>query len=227
MEEVFSSIIRTAVSFILLLIILALFGRQINAHKNHFNMAMAITIGSLIANMGFNINLDYWPMVCSFLTLVVLYYLAVISTYRLPFFQKILSGPSSLLIEEGKIIEKNMAEAKYTKEGLHQQLREKGIFSLSEVRKAILEPNGTLSIEEKAPQEKGSFASPVPDAIYANLHLPAEMILNGVCQYHHFPEQFVSWFEGYLYGKELKTEKIKYAVISSDRVLFIVPFPKN
>lgn len=229
MEEIVSSIMRTAFSFLLLLVILALFGRQINAHRNHFNMAMAITAGSLVANMGFNVNLDFLPMLFSFITLVFLYYLAAIGNYRSPFFYKILSGPSSILIEDGKIKEKNLAGAKITKEGLLQLLRENGVFALSVVKKAILEPNGTLSIEKEAPLDKGSFACAIPDFLLNSTQLPAEIIQDGTSLFQAFPDQFISWFEGYLYGKGVDAKTVRYAVISSEKVLFLVPFlpPKN
>ncbi|RDU36505.1 hypothetical protein DRW41_13325 [Neobacillus piezotolerans] len=222
MEAIIPSILRTAVSFLILLFILAMFGRQINAHKNHFNMAMAITAGSLVANMGFNVNLKFLPMLCSFMTLVLFYYLAAIGTYRSPFFYKILSGPSTILIENGKINEKNLASVKIPKEGLHQQLRENGIFSISEVKKAILEPNGLLSIENKAPLEKGSFACVIPEYLLKGVQLPAELIRDGECLYRMYPEQFISWFEGYLYGKGMDSKTVGYAVISSDSVLFAI-----
>lgn len=223
-EEIVSSITRTAFSFLLLLFILALFGRQINAHRNHFNMAMAITAGSLVANMGFNVNLDFLPMLFSFITLVILYYLAAIGTYRSPFFYKILSGPTSILIEDGKINEKNLAGAKITKEGLLQILRENGVFSLSEVKKGILEPNGALSIEKEAPLDKGSFACAIPDFLLDGVQLPAEIIREGTSLYQALPDQFISWLEGYLYGKGVDAKTIRYAVISSESVLFLVPF---
>ncbi|WP_053366794.1 DUF421 domain-containing protein [Bacillus sp. FJAT-27245] len=222
MEEIASSILRTAVSFLLLLFILALFGRQINAHKNHFNMAMAITAGSLVSNMGFNVNLKFLPMACSFATLVFLYYLAAIGTYRSPFFYKILSGPSSILIADGKINEKNLRSVKLTKEGLYQHLRESGIFKVSEVEKAILEPNGILSIKKKAPLDKGSFACPIPEFLLKDVQLPAELIRDGACLYRTYPVPFISWLEGYLYGKSVNAESVRYAVISTDRLLFLV-----
>ncbi|WP_316569958.1 YetF domain-containing protein [Neobacillus sp. YIM B06451] len=224
MEEIASSILRTAVSFILLLFILALYGRQINAHKNHFNMAMAITAGSLVSNMGFNVNLKFFPMLCSFGTLVILYYLAAIGSYRSPFFYKILSGPSSILIQDGKINERNLASVKLAKEGLYQQLRENGIFAVSEVKKAILEPNGILSIEKKAPLDKGSDAYPIPEYILKGVQLPAEMIRDGACLYRTYHGQFISWFEGYLFAKGLEAKNIRYAVISTEGVLFLVPY---
>ncbi|WP_347549124.1 hypothetical protein ABFG93_16600 [Pseudalkalibacillus hwajinpoensis] len=76
MEEYLIAISRTMGSFILLTIVTLLTGKHINSHKNHYSYALSITIGSFIANMGFNTKLNFFEMLASFLSLILLFSLA-------------------------------------------------------------------------------------------------------------------------------------------------------
>ncbi|WP_043933745.1 DUF421 domain-containing protein [Bacillus sp. EB01] len=219
MEATFSSILRTAVSFILLLVISYFFGRQINAHRNHFNMAMAITIGSLVANMGFNINLKFWPMVWSFVTTVLIYYAAANVSFRARILEKWLSGTPSILIENGQINSRNLAAAKYTEESLLQQLREKDIFSIKDVQTAILEPSGVLSVQKKEPPKEGNFVTQIPLSYLKGLIGPSELIIDGNIVTAETAPELYSWLDGYLYGLGYTKEDVAYAVLSSQGTL--------
>ena len=46
MEEVLQTIVRTTISYILLLGITFLFGKRMTTHLNHHSFAVSITIGS-------------------------------------------------------------------------------------------------------------------------------------------------------------------------------------
>ncbi|MBN8191249.1 hypothetical protein JI667_03725 [Bacillus sp. NTK074B] len=59
MSGIVISVIRTLVSFILLVLLALGIGKHINAHKNHFSFALSITIGSQIEKMGFNTHLRF------------------------------------------------------------------------------------------------------------------------------------------------------------------------
>src|SRR3990172_8621356 len=52
----------------------------------------------------------------------------------------------TLLIHSGKIIKKNLAKEKITTEALYQALREHGLEKIEEVKLAILEIDGTISV---------------------------------------------------------------------------------
>jgi len=74
MEEVVYTILRTVVSILILMVCSLWFGKQINAHINLYNFALSITIGSFIANMGFDIKLNFMPMLSAFLTLILIFF---------------------------------------------------------------------------------------------------------------------------------------------------------
>lgn len=63
--------------------------------------------------------------------------------------RKIIDGESTVIIQNGKLLERNMFRNRYNIDDLMQQLREKNIFDPSQVEFAVLEPNGELSVLPK------------------------------------------------------------------------------
>ena len=64
--------------------------------------------------------------------------------------RKILEGQPLVVIKNGKIIRKNMANTRYDLAELLMALRKKDIFDLGEVEFAVLEPNGKVSVQKKS-----------------------------------------------------------------------------
>ena len=54
-----------------------------------------------------------------------------------------------LIIKDGRIVEKEFNSQKYTVSDLMSQLHEKDVFSISDVKYAIIETNGNLSVITK------------------------------------------------------------------------------
>ncbi|MDW7675788.1 MAG: DUF421 domain-containing protein [Bacillota bacterium] len=64
--------------------------------------------------------------------------------------RKLIEGEPLVVIQNGKIFEKNMSKVRYNADDLMMQLREKGVFDMGEVEFAILEPHGQLSVLKKS-----------------------------------------------------------------------------
>ena len=67
-------------------------------------------------------------------------------SYRSPFVRKVVSAPPLCLVMDGELMHRNLRREYITEEELWAQLREQGVDSLSEVKKAYLEPNGKFSV---------------------------------------------------------------------------------
>ncbi len=66
--------------------------------------------------------------------------------YRFPAFERILRAPTLVLVENGKILRKNMKAELVTMEELMAQLREKGIEDCAQVKRACMEADGMISV---------------------------------------------------------------------------------
>ncbi|MGN0479201.1 MAG: DUF421 domain-containing protein [Hominenteromicrobium sp.] len=64
--------------------------------------------------------------------------------------RRVICGKPVVIIQEGRILQKNMKELRMSIEDLFEQLRQKDVFSLGDVAYAIVETNGTLSVVKKA-----------------------------------------------------------------------------
>ncbi|MDN3015398.1 DUF421 domain-containing protein [Paenibacillus sp. BSR1-1] len=222
MHLVSEAIIRTCISYIVLMVVSLWVGKQVNSHTNYYNFALSITIGSFIGNMGFDTNLHFVPMISSFLTLILIYFfLSFISANSRPF-RRWLSGQPTVIIENGKILDANMKKIRYTLDDLNQQLREQGIFDIFEVEYALLEVSGKLSVLKKTQYQNVSMKDFNPANLNENVILPKELIMDGKIIEKNFNQNFSKqWLEQELKSRSVQIKAVQYAVISSNGSLFI------
>ena len=62
---------------------------------------------------------------------------------------RFVEGAPTLLVHNGKVIEQNLRRERLTREELMAALRRQGIFSLEEVRLALLEETGAITAMKK------------------------------------------------------------------------------
>lgn len=222
MEDIISSILRTVVSYFVLMTVMLWIGKQVNSHTNYYNFALSVTLGSFIANMGFDTNLHFTPMLASFLALILMYFFfSLISAKSRPF-RRWLSGQSTVIIDKGKILEVNMKKVRFTLDDLNQLLREQGIFDIFEVEYAILEVSGNLSIMKKTQYQNISKKDFNPNNYNQEIMLPIELIMNGSLVEKNFNKNYSrQWLYQELKTRNLQIKDIQYALISSNGSLFI------
>lgn len=73
-------------------------------------------------------------------------YLLEWAAHRYPAVRRILHAPTLILIENGKMIPKNMRAELVTKEELMAQLREHGLEDFAQVKRAYMEADGMISV---------------------------------------------------------------------------------
>ena len=74
------------------------------------------------------------------------------ASHRFPAVRRILHAPTLLLIENGKMIRKNMRAELITKEELMAQLREEGVEDYAQVKRACMEADGMISFIKMEPR---------------------------------------------------------------------------
>lgn len=73
-------------------------------------------------------------------------YLLEWAGHHFPAFERVLRAPTVVLIQDGKILRKNMRAEFVTKEELMAQLREKGVEDCTQVKRAYMEADGMISV---------------------------------------------------------------------------------
>lgn len=96
------------------------------------------------------------PLLGCIISIILLVSLEVISSVFIMKFSKmrsLIQGNSVVIIEEGKVVEKNLKKLRLTIEDLMEALRLKDVFDIKSVYMAYIETNGSLSVKLKNENE--------------------------------------------------------------------------
>ncbi|MCA1053977.1 DUF421 domain-containing protein [Rossellomorea aquimaris] len=221
MSEFWFPVIRTFISFLVLIFVTYFVGKHINSHKNHYSFALSVTVGSFIANMGFDTEHPFKEMFISFLVLVLTFYLFLSLSFKSRKFRTWISGSPTVLIEHGKLLDENMKKVKFSIDDLNQHLREFGVFDINQVEYALLEVSGVVSIKRKERYEPFSkWDGSVPSA--ASTTIPVELIMEGRLIHENFTPQYDErWLNDELEKRKVKVGHIYFAVVNTKGNLFI------
>lgn len=152
-SEVLLVIFRTIFVLIILFVLTRLMGKKQVSQMNIYDYLIGITIGSIAADISLDIEKDLFAGVTC---LVLLGLSAIIVTYfslKSIKCRRFFIGTPTVLIENGKIIEKNMRKEGIDINDLQEEARQFGYFDLSKVNYAVLEISGKISFLAKAREE--------------------------------------------------------------------------
>jgi uncharacterized membrane protein YcaP (DUF421 family) len=68
------------------------------------------------------------------------------AAYRSPRLSRLLEPTPLVLVDHGRMLRANMRREFLTPEELHSKLREKGVDDISQVKRAVLETDGEISV---------------------------------------------------------------------------------
>ncbi|PLR80060.1 hypothetical protein CVD25_21885 [Bacillus canaveralius] len=171
MEEYLAIIFRTLFVYTLILFIFRLMGKREIGELSILDLVVFIMIAEL-AVVAIEDPKD--PLIDTILPMgllmVVQIGLAFISL-KSKKFRDLIDGRPSVIINKGKIDEKAMKQQRYNFDDLMLQLREKHIRNIADVKFAILEPSGQLSVFEKS-KDAGQITIPlIVDGVIQAEHL--------------------------------------------------------
>ncbi|MGV3487648.1 MAG: DUF421 domain-containing protein, partial [Tuberibacillus sp.] len=145
--------IRSIFSFLFLLIICRILGKQQISQLTFFDYIVGITIGSIASSLSVDQNIKILNGIASLLVWGALSLVVAFLTMKSRMFSTIVAGQPTILIENGKINEKNLKKSKLTLDQLMVNLRKKNAFKIADVELAVFETNGELSVMKKSDYE--------------------------------------------------------------------------
>jgi len=152
MKDIPHILLTSICSIIVLFVIARLIGNRQVSQMSLFDYINGITLGSIAAEFATSLEDDFWKP----LTAMVVYGLAAfaisIVTCKSMTLRKWINGQPVVLLENGKLYEKNLMAAKLDINEFLTQCRTAGFFDLSQVQSAILETNGQISFLPTAQQ---------------------------------------------------------------------------
>lgn len=150
MFDTLNVILRVVLAMLFLFTATKLLTKRSLSNLTFFDYIAAATLGTIAGNLAFNVKI---PISIFLLSMVLTTLITVLASYlslKYRPLRKFLAGEPTTLIENGKILEQNMAGLKYSYDYLIQQLRQEKIFDIGQVEFAILEPSGELSVQLKS-----------------------------------------------------------------------------
>ena len=142
-------IVRGLAVYVFLLVLLRATGKRQIGQLSPFDLVLLLVLSNAVQNsMNGGDNSLIGGMVTA-ATLVALNYLIGLATTRNKQVEAFIEGRPQVLIHNGVLFEDVLARAKLTHHELNAALRRAGCASTQEVRSAVLENNGTISVIQR------------------------------------------------------------------------------
>lgn len=141
--------IRALISLVVLFLITKLLGKKQVSQLSVFDYVIGISIGNFAAEITTSLDTQFVNGILAMLIFGFIAYLVSVFTMKSMVLRRIFMGTPTILIDKGKIIEKNLRKVKFDVNDLLEQCRINSYFNLDEIEYALLEVNGTLSILSK------------------------------------------------------------------------------
>jgi uncharacterized membrane protein YcaP (DUF421 family) len=124
-------------------------GRRELSSLQPFDLILLIVLGDTIQQGLTQDDYSITGAVIAVGTIASLQVLTSWGAFRFPWMRRALDGHPIVLVEDGKVIEKNLRRERLTIADLAQQARTNELASLEDVQWAIFEPSGTISFIPK------------------------------------------------------------------------------
>ena len=137
---------RTLILYLLIIIGIRLMGKRQVGELEPSELVLALIIADLAAVPMQDFGIPLLSGIIPILTLLCITMIISVLTMRSVRFRAIICGRPSIIVEDGKILQKEMKRNRFTVDELMEELRMKGVTDISTVKYAILETNGRVSV---------------------------------------------------------------------------------
>ena len=144
---------RAFILYILIIICMRVMGKRQLGELQPTELVITILLSEIAAIPMQDNALPLGNSIVAVLLLVALEVINSIVVLKVPGMRSLLQGNSLVIIRDGVIDQKQMKRLRFTMDDLFDQLRQKDVFDISDVRYAIVETNGQLSVMLKPEKE--------------------------------------------------------------------------
>ena len=138
---------RGFVVYVFLIALLRLTGKRQIGQLSPFDLVLLLILSNAVQNsMNAGDNSLVGGLI-SATTLVAVNYLVGLIAFKSKKLEAIIEGRPQVLIHQGKLYEEVMNEAKLTRQELDSTLRQSGYFEIKDIKLAILENNGSVTVQ--------------------------------------------------------------------------------
>ena len=199
---------RTIILYLVLIGVIRLMGKRQVGQLEPSEFVVTMLVADLASIPMQDGSIPLLSGVIPILTVLGLELMLSALAMRSHIFRKLLCGKPVILIENGKILQKNMRKTRVTLDELTGHLRQKDVLSPDKVQYAILETDGNLSVFPYPEQQPASAADAGIQP--AKQYLPVTLISDG----HLLAENLrqagkdIRWLQSWLKKKHLRPEAV-------------------
>lgn len=226
MNEIFTVIIRSIISLTVLFIVTKLLGKKQVSQLSLFDYVIGISIGNFAAEITMNMEIHFINGIIAMTVFGLMAFSVSILTMKSIILRRFFMGTPTILIQKGKILEKNLKKVKFDVNDLLEECRSKNYFDINDIEYALLESKGTVSIlpkdENKIITKKDMNIKPIKKSLVANIIIDTKIMKQNLENMNKDEE----WLKQQLKEKGYKeTDNILLATLDIDEKLII--YEKN
>ncbi len=140
---------RAAVTFLFLFVFTRALGKRELSEMSAFELIVLVTIGDLVQQGVTQNDFSVTGLVLAGGTIGIMTVIVSYFSFRFPRLRPILDGEPVVVVDDGKVIERNARRERLTVGELAAAARGQGIASLDQVRWGVLETSGSISFIPK------------------------------------------------------------------------------
>jgi uncharacterized membrane protein YcaP (DUF421 family) len=141
--------LRAAVLYLFLVLVTRIVGRRELSTLSPFDLILLIVLGDAIQQGLTQDDYSVTGAVIAVSTIAALQVATSYISFRSKKARIVLEGRPIVIVQDGRVIEKNLRRERMTPEELAEEMRLQQIASFDDVQWAILEPSGSISFIEK------------------------------------------------------------------------------
>lgn len=218
-------VVQTFLAFFSILYLARILGRQQVSQLTFHEYVNGITFGSIAATLATDTDQRTWQYFTGLILFGALTFLISYITMKSRTVSKVLDGEPILVIQNGKILEKNLKRARYNMDQINALLREENCLSPNDVQYGILEIDGKLSVVKRGDKRNVTVGDlDIPPSVET---IPTELVLGGQIIYENLRKKNI---DGRTLLSELKKQgvnriaEVMYASMDQNNKLYVDKF---
>lgn len=213
---------RTVFLYLAVLVAVRIMGKREVGQLSAFDLVVAIMIAELAAMSMEKIDIPLYEGLIPIFTLVFLEIFLSYLSLKSHTIRGLVDGAPTIVIANGKIMEKDLRKLRYNVSDLLGQLREKDVANIADVQYAVLETSGELSVllkSGKRPVTPEDLGLPVKE-----VGIPTPLIFDGRIHFRNLQNLGLdkSWLEEEIRKKGVACiEDVLYASLDTSGHLYV------
>jgi uncharacterized membrane protein YcaP (DUF421 family) len=149
-------VLRSLAGFSFILLLTRIIGRRELSSMEPFDLILLVVVGDLVQQGITQNDESVTGVIVVMSTIGLLTALVAFVNFRFPRVRPFLEGRPVVLVENGRVIDRNIRRERVTVGEIESEARQQQIGSVADVRLAVLETNGRISFLPKEQGDSGS-----------------------------------------------------------------------